>query len=92
MSFALPWPPDKFDEKFCRMIHLTEARKIIESGEPIAIGFWKENGERVEADNVVCTSSNFERNTINLKFKTSNQFRKIHAVLIYHVNGTEVVL
>jgi len=74
------------------MIHLTEARKIIESGEPIAIGFWKEDGTPVEADNVVCTSSSFHHNTFNLKFKTSNQFRKVHAVLVYHVNGTEVVL
>ena len=74
------------------MIHLSEARKIIESGEPIAIGFWKLNGEKVEADNVICTSSNFHNNTFNLKFKTSAQFRKIHAVLVYHVNGTEVVL
>jgi hypothetical protein len=74
------------------MIHLTEARKIIESGEPISIGFFKANGEKVEADNVVCTSSNFHNNTFTLKFKISNQFRKIHAVLVYHVNGTEVAL
>jgi hypothetical protein len=74
------------------MIHLSQARKIIESGDPMAIGFWKENGEEVKAKNVVCTSSNFQRNTFNLKFRDSNQFRKIHAVLVFMVNETEVCL
>lgn len=72
------------------MIHLGQARKIIESREPINIGFWKRNGEIVFARNVVCTSSFFNGNTFNFKFLDSEQFRKIKAVLIFNINDEEV--
>jgi hypothetical protein len=74
------------------MIHLAQARVLIESGQPISIGCWTESGEDIRADNVVCTSSSFHYNTFNLKFLISNQIRKIKAVLIYRVNDEEVVL
>lgn len=74
------------------MLHLAQARKIIESNEPFNLSFWKKNGELVHATNVVCTSSYFHGNTFNLKFLTSEQFRKVKAVLICHVNDEEVYL
>lgn len=69
------------------MLHLAQARKIIESREPFNIGFWKKDGEIVYAENVVCTSSYFHGNTFNLKFIVSEQIRKIKAVLIFDING-----
>jgi len=74
------------------MLHIGEARQIIESKDPINISFWKQNGEIVHAKNVVCTSSNFERNSFNIKFITSGEIRKIKALLIFNVNGEEVYL
>jgi hypothetical protein len=74
------------------MQHLANARKIIESGEPFSLSFWKKNGEIVHAENVVCTSSYFHGNTFNLKFLNSNEFRKVKAVLIHEVCGEEVYL
>jgi hypothetical protein len=74
------------------MLHLANARKIIESGEPFDCRFWKRNGEIVTAENVVCTSSYFHGNTFNLKFLNSEQFRKVKAVLIFEVSGEEVYL
>lgn len=72
------------------MIHINQARKIIESKEPVNIGFWKRNGEAIIARNVVCTSSYFHGNTFNMRFLDSGEFRKIKAVLIFNVNDEEV--
>ena len=72
------------------MLHLAQARKIIESGDPFDVSFWKKNGEIVHASDVVCTSSNFEGNTFNFKWLTSDQFRKVKALLIFKINKEEV--
>ncbi len=72
------------------MLHLSQARKIIESGEPVNIIFWKKNGEIVNAYDVVCTSSYFNGNSFNIKFLVSGEIRKIKAVLIWQVNDEEV--
>ena len=74
------------------MLHLAQARKIIESHEPFNLSFWKKNGEIVHAENVVCTSSYFRGNTFNLKWPNSEEFRKVKASLIFNVNGEEVFL
>jgi hypothetical protein len=72
------------------MLHLSDARKIIESGEPFDLSFWKRNGEIVNARNVVCLSSYFHGRTFNIKFLNSGEIRKIRAVLIFNVNGEEI--
>ncbi|WP_372775657.1 hypothetical protein [Mangrovibacterium sp.] len=72
------------------MLHLAQARKIIETHQPIDISFWKKNGEIVEATNVVCTSSNFHNNSFNFKWLDSEQFRKVKALHIFNINGEEV--
>lgn len=73
-------------------MHLTEARKVIESGEEVSLAFWTKSGEIVHAPRVVCTSSHFHGNTFNLKWKDSDQFRKVKAVTIHNVNGEEIYL
>lgn len=72
------------------MLHLSDARKIIESHKPFDVSFWKRNGEIVHARNVVCTSSYFHGNTFNLKWIDSEEIRKVKALLIFNVNGEEV--
>lgn len=74
------------------MLHLSDARKIIESGDPFSVSFIKKDGELVHANNVVCTSSYHNGNTFNLKFLDSNEFRKIKAVLIINISGEEIYL
>lgn len=72
------------------MLHLSQARKLIESHDPLNISFWKLNGEIVHARNVVCTSSYFHGNTFNFKFLESGEFRKVKALLIFNVSGEEI--
>jgi hypothetical protein len=74
------------------MLHLAQARSIIESGQPFSCSFWKRNGEIVHAPNVVCTSSYFNGNTFNLKFIDSEEIRKVKALLIFNVSGEEIYL
>jgi hypothetical protein len=74
------------------MLHLSNARKIIESGDAFDISFWKKNGDEVHASNVKCTSSYFHGNTFNIKFLNSGEIRKIKAILIFEVAGEEVFL
>ena len=41
---------------------------------------------------VVCTSSNFRNDTLNVKFVASGEVRTIHAALLICVNDREVML
>jgi len=41
---------------------------------------------------VVCTSSNFRNDTLNVKFVSSGEVRTIHAALLISVNDREVML
>lgn len=75
-----------------KMLSFSEAREIINSGEPVDIVIHKKNGERIEANNVVCTSSYHKGNTFKLKFLDSNEFRDMKAVLLTELNGEEIYL
>ena len=41
---------------------------------------------------VVCTSSNFKNDTLNVKFVASGEIRTIHAALLFSINNKEVIL
>lgn len=74
------------------VVHMTTARKMLESGDALDVKFWKSDGSIVHANNVICTSSSFRHNTVNLKFLTSKQFRKVRVVSIFEINGMEVFM
>lgn len=79
------------------MIFLRAIRQLIDPVDPniqrpeFDIEIHKENGELVSG-RCVCTSSNWERNTVNLKFVASGEIRKFHAPLMVRFNGKEVML
>jgi len=74
------------------MIHIAQVRKELNKHEPVNLKFWKKNGEIVEANDVVCTSTFFQNDTCNLKFQQSEEFRKIKCWNIFEFNGEEVCL
>lgn len=74
------------------MLNIETARTIIESKEPFDVSFWTKDGEIIHARNVVCTSTNFQKNSVNLKFIDSGEIRKIKALLIFNINGEEIFL
>lgn len=75
------------------MIHIKTARKIMESGQPFDCLAWKmSTGEVMNYTNVVCTSSNFERNTVNLKFINSGEVRTVRVITIFEINNEQVYI
>jgi hypothetical protein len=74
------------------MIHIAQVREELAKHQPVSLQFIKKNGDLIQADNVVCTSSYFENDTVNLKFLDSEEFRKIHVCQIIELNGEEVCL
>ena len=52
----------------------------------------KESTGEIISGRVVCTSSNWQRDTVNLKFIESGEIRKFHIKLMTSFNGKEVML
>ena len=74
------------------MIGLKEIHEILASQQPVDIKFWKESGEVVQADGVVCTSTYYHNNTANIRWPESGEIRKIHVPAIFEINKQEVAL
>jgi hypothetical protein len=74
------------------MITVAQVRKSLAQGEPVSLKFIKTDGAIITADNVVCTSSYFHNDTVNLKFNDSGEFRKVKVFSIIEFNGQEVCL
>jgi len=53
---------------------------------------WKKNGEILAYNDVVCSSSNFARNTANLLFTESRQMRRIRIVCLFEINDEEIYI
>jgi len=75
------------------MIHTSLLRKILRDGKPFNCKVWKgTTGEILTYNNVVCTSSNFQRNTANLIFVESRELRTVRIISIFEVNDEEIYI
>jgi len=75
------------------MIHISVVRKILREGKPFNCRVWKgTTGEILTYNNVVCTSSNFKRNTANLIFVESREVRTVRVISIFEVNDEEICI
>lgn len=74
------------------MVSIYKVRQILESKQEVSLKFWDKDGNVIEANNVVCTSSYFEGNTFNILYTVSREVRKIRAWNIFELNGKEVCL
>ncbi len=73
-------------------IHITTARKIIDSGDPIDLKVWKKDGSVMELRRCVGLRYNFRNGTRTIKVLASREIRTIHDVCIFEVNGLSVFL
>ena len=73
-------------------IHISTARKMLESGDPVDIAFWTKDGDLIELHDVVGLRYNFRSDTHNIKVLASRQIRTIRDVCIYQINGLTVYL
>ena len=75
-----------------RSIHISTARHILNSGDPVDISVWKSDGSIVHYKNCISCRYDFYGGWRNIKLLSSGEFRRIREVLIFSVNSLEVYL
>ena len=73
-------------------IHITTARAMLNSGDPVDISVWKANGEILHLQNCISLRYDFYSGTRNVKLLANGQIRKIRDACIFQVNNLEVFL
>ncbi len=75
-----------------RFVHITTARQMLNSGDPVDISVWRSDGSILELRNVISLRYSFYGGWRNIKLLQSGQMRKIRDCCIFRVNGLEVFL
>lgn len=75
-----------------RKIHISTARKVLDSGDPVDIKVWAKDGRVLNFKNCVSLRYNFRSGTRQIKLLASNQIRKIRDVCLFEINDLEVFL
>lgn len=73
-------------------VHITTARTMLNSGDPVDLHVWKSNGEILHLPNCISLRYNFYGGWRNVKLLTSGECRKIRDCCIFRVNGLDVFL
>lgn len=73
------------------MVHIGSLYKTIENIE-FSIAFVKENGEKIQCTDCICTSFYSKGKTLNIKLLKSGQVRKVRRSSIINFNGEEAYL
>lgn len=73
-------------------IHITTARKLIDSGDPIDLKAWKRDGSVLEMRRCVGLRYNFRNGTRTIKVLASREIRTVRDVCIFEINGLPVFL
>ncbi len=78
------------------MIHINAVRLLLDPIDKtaqrpvVSIKFVKKSTGQIVTGKVVCTSTNWQRDMVTLKFIPSGEIRGIHAMQIIVFNGQEV--
>ena len=75
-----------------RSIHITTARTMLNSGDPVDISVWKANGEILHLHNCISLRYDFYGGWRNVKILSSGECRRIRDVCIFRVNDYTVFL
>lgn len=75
-----------------RSIHISTARQMLNSGDPVDIAVWKSDGSILELKNCISLRYNFYGGWRNMKLLTSRECRRVRDVCIFRVNDLEVFL
>ena len=73
-------------------MHISEARKILDSNLRVQLKCWKKDGSILEINECVCISSWVRKGTRRVKIFPSYQIREIRDVCIFELNHEEVFL
>ncbi len=75
-----------------RSVHISTARMMLNSGDPVDISVWKADGSILELRNVISLRYSFYGGWRNVKILSSGQCRRIRDCCIFRINGLEVFL
>ena len=75
-----------------KAIHITTARTMLNSGDPVDISVWKANGSILKLRNCISLRYNFYGGWRNVKILSSGECRKICDCYIFKFNDLEVFL
>lgn len=73
-------------------IHISTARTMLNSGDPVDISVWKSDGSILELHNCISLRYNFYGGWRNVKIISSGECRKIRDCCIFRVNDLEIFL
>ena len=71
-----------------KAVHITTARKMIDSGDPVDLKVWAKDGRVLHLQNCIGLRYNFRSGTR----LTSRQIRTIRDVLMFEINGLTIYL
>ena len=73
-------------------VHITTARKMLNSGDPVDITAWKADGSIVHYKRCISLRYDFYGGWRNIKILASGECRKLRDVCIFRVNDLPVFL
>ncbi len=68
-------------------VHISTARTMLNSGDPVDLLCWKSDGSILELKNVISLRYSFYGGWRNVKILASGECRKIRDCCIFEVNG-----
>lgn len=73
-------------------LHISTARKMLDSGQPVSISYVKKNGQVMSVDNVVSLRYDYYSGLRTIKLLRNGQKKSIHDVCIIAINDFDVFL
>lgn len=73
-------------------VHITTARQMLNSGDPVDISVWKSDGSILELRNVISLRYSFYGGWRNIKLLQSGEMRRIRDCCIFRINDMEVFI
>ena len=73
-------------------VHISTARTMLNSGDPVDLSVWRSDGSILELRNVISLRYSFYGGWRNVKILTSGECRRVRDCCIFRINGLEVCL
>lgn len=73
-------------------VHISTARTMLNSGDPVDLSVWRSDGSILELRNVISLRYSFYGGWRNVKILTSGECRRVRDCCIFRINGLDVFL
>ena len=73
-------------------VHISTARTMLNSGDPVDISVWKTDGSIIHLHNVISLRYSFYGGWRNVKILASGECRRVRDCCIFRINGLDVFL